>query len=334
MNFELINFYTGLMQGPHGLQKKGFVNFGDFILMLLILSILNNEWHCLLLPGKLLRESVKNITYFLMAFPILSEIHSKIFLEFKQIYLPILLKNFQLTPQMSSENQKNMRNFLRNLVNQYFEKNFEKPHESFKKYDRFFERLLPILLKTGLQTYISPYNCSKKTTSSVTKMFVVQNIVKTIFDYLTNKLGENFLSKMEDPDFYEFFSKNQGIEMRSIYIAFWMFHKYRENKVFSLYMNTILSTEYLGDQLTVAKYDEIMNCADVAYREIIMNNLQDYEEWISLNNEILRTKLGFYFPIHPKNWKTNPTWMVSWILNTFQNANVVGKFCERMVEKR
>jgi hypothetical protein len=189
-----------------------------------------------------------------------------------------------------------------------------------------------MLLSKGLQSHVSPYYCGRKTTSSVAKIFIVQHIVGTIFEYLSMMIGDNLLQKMMQ-GFDLFFLQNQGIELRSMYIAFWMLHKYRENKVFSLYMNTILSTEYLGDQLNIDRYDAIMDRVHLEYRDIIMNNYQDYEEWIKLH-EVLRTKLGFSFPIHPKYWKTNPTWMVSWILNTFQNANIVGNFCEKMVEKR
>lgn len=328
---RLITFYSGLIHGPRYLNKNDFEDFGDFIIMLLILAILNYECHYLFLPGKLLGGSVKNITYFLMAFPILSERHNQILLEFRQIYLPMLLKFFPLSmsPEISDITRKNMQTQIQNYIRIYFEKNFENPNDSLNKYSRFFGILLSMFLKTGLQTYISLYHCGKKTTSSVTKMFVVQHIVKTIFDHLTNKLGENFMSIMEQR-VDDFFAQNQGIEQRSMFIAFWMFHKYRENRVFSLYINTLLSTEYLGKKLTIARYDEIMDHADVSYRTIIMDNFHDYEEWLKLH-EILRTRLRFSFPIHPKNWKRDPTYMGSWILNTFQNESVVGNFCEKMV---
>ena len=329
MILQLITFCSGLIHGPHYLKKNGFENFGDFIIMLLILAILNNEYQYLLLPGKLLEGSIKKITVFLMAFQILSERHSQLLLEFKLIYLPIFTKNFPLDLNMSNINQQKMRTFIRNQIRMYFNKQFENPQNSLKKYSKFFSNLLPMLLLKGLQSHVSPYNCGKKTTSSVAKIFIAQHIVGTIFEYLSMMIGDNLLKKMIQ-GFDLFFLQNQGIELQSMYIAFWMLHEYKENKVFSLYMNTILSTEYLGDQLNIDKYDTIMDRAHLEYRDIIMNNFHDYEEWLKLH-DILRTRLGFSFPIHPKNWKRNPTYMGSWILNTFQNESIVEKFCEKMV---
>ena len=331
MILQLITFCSGLIHGPLYLKKNGFGDFGDFILMLLILTILNKEYQYLLLPGKFLEGSVKKITMFLMAFPILSKRHSQIFLEFKLIYLPILTKSFPLTSNMSAITQQKMRIFIRNWIRVYFSKQFENPHDSLKKYSRFFSNFLPVLLTKGLQSHVSPHHCGRKTTSSVAKMFIVQHIVGTMFEYLHMMLGDNLLPMMIQ-GYDLFFLQNQGIELQSMYIAFWMLYEYRENKVFSLYMNTILSIEYLGNQLNVARYDAIMNHADLEYRNIIMNNFHDYEEWIKLH-EVLQTNLGFSFPIYPKYWKTRPTDMISWILNTFQNERIVGKFCESIIKK-
>ena len=88
-----------------------------------------------------------------------------------------------------------------------------------------------------------------------------------------------------------------------------MMQNYRHNRIFQLYIETMVNIERTGG------YAYCFNVAAQEFRKIIMSDLSDYEAWLNLQAEFSK-KTGYSFPLYPKDWDPK---LISWIMNAFQN---------------
>ena len=204
-------------------------------------------------------------------------------------------------PVLSHRQQEVLSKFISDDdVDAFFREHFGDDYQNLiTKYEASFRSILPTLFRNGLE--VSPpgrYTCSNA-------RWVV---VKTIYTIMCAKAAD--VSKSVE-------SAESSKSSQMIEFAISMMQNYRHNRIFQLYIETMVNIERTGG------YADCFNVASQEFRKIIMSDLSDYEAWLNLQVEF-RKKNGYSFPLYPKDWDSK---LISWIMNAFQNYDYLVEKC-------
>ena len=269
----------GIYHGPSYLAKHGLADFGDFLVILLIQAKENAINGYKKYPDRLPKGSVKKIQEFLIVFPVLSHRQQEVLSKF-----------------ISNED-----------VDAFFRENFGDDYQNLiTKYEASFRSILPTLFRNGLE--VSPHARGAKGESALPPnyhgRYTCSNarwvVVKTIYSILRAKAAD--VSKSVE-------SAESSKSSQMIKFAISMMQDYRNNRIFQLYIETMVHIERTGG------YADCFNVADQEFRNIIIADHADYEAWLNLHAEFRKTA-GYSFPLYPKDWDPK---LIAWIMNAFQN---------------
>lgn len=264
----------GIYHGPSYLAKHGLADFGDFLVILFIQAKENAINGYKKYPGRLPKGSVKKIQEFLIVFPVLSHRQQEVLFKF-----------------ISDED-----------VDTFFREHFGDDYQNLvTKYEASFRSILPTLFRNGLE--VSPYARESKGESALPPnyhgRYTCSNarwvVVKTIYTIMCVKAVAESTESSKSSQMIEF--------------AISMMQNYRHNRIFQLYIETMVHIERTGG------YADCFNIAAQEFRKIIISDLSDYEAWVNLQVEF-RKKTGYSFPLYPKDWDPK---LIAWIMNAFQN---------------
>lgn len=206
----------------------------------------------------------------------------------------------QIFPVLSENQQSILDQFIKDEdVDGYLCKYFGSDYERLiEKYEHHFRSILPTLFRNGLQishNYYGSYACS-------TAKWIV---VKTIYSILYM----NTFQKQSNTE------KQLSKTSQMVKFAVSILQNYRHNRVFMLYLGTMIHVER-------NRNSDCLKIADKEYRDIVISDYSHYEDWLKLHSE-LKTILDYSFPIHPKDWDEK---LISWIMNSLQNYGYLRKY--------